>query len=614
MAESRGGAGASRKSQPSEQDSSVKRALDEISGLSCEGTPYAVIKLIQYFGHPEWCVRKSASDGLARFDEKILFPSLVSQIDNSLNSYKTSSTEDTLYWCIRTFGAFGEGAARQLLKLLGKPMLTESYRIFVIRSLENCRSEEVAAELIKYLGSDSWAVRRETSAALTKIGEAAVPALKKAFTGGSEAVKYWAVKSLGGILGKSAIAYFSKMLGSERQSLRYFAAAALGEIDDAESLEILGGALSDPSWQIRIQVYEIFERKGKAALPVLKSVLRAGSNDAKLLSIKLMSRLTDMDVVNYILKIAEKGDTELKLFALSSIADTQNPAYIALLVKKFADPEWVVRKHTSILIEKFSDRAVAPLAAILKNSTDEELRYWAIVTLCNIGLPAMKEIQKYYAEASKKEKIVFLQSLRRDCAAQMVETIFDSFADRNWPVRNEAFKKLCEMPEAAAETALKYMTHQNADIKYWTNQFIATNQAFVIEKFRTFFEGEFARLDAKNQTGMINLALEFDDPALVSVIVERALRASDSNLLYKLQSAAHFKPLLLTAMSPDFESKPKKFKSFIFDSIVNNVSFNIDTVKSCAGHPGFSKETLARILESCEDQRVKKELEGLTAK
>jgi len=609
MAESKEKTG-SRKSGAGEQESSVKRALEDVHNLSCEGTPYAVIKLIQFFGHPEWCVRKSASDCLARFEEKSLVSTLVTQIDNSLNAYKTSATEDTIYWCIRTLGAFGSGATKTLLKILGKPMLTESYRIFVIRALENCQSEDVAAELVKYLGNDSWAIRRETSAALVKIGSPAVPVLKKAFTQGTEDVKYWAVKSLGGILGRSATTYFKNMLGSEKQSLRYFAAAALGEIEDAESLEILGEALSDPSWQIRIQVYEIFERKGKAALGVLKGVLRSGSNDAKLLSIKLMSRLTDIDIINYILKMAEKGDTELKLFALSSIADTQDSAYIPLLVKKFSDPEWVVRKHTSILIEKFGEKAVHTLSSLLKNNSDEELRYWAIVTLCNIGLCAIKEIQKFYSDASKKEKIVFLQSIRRDCWARMLDMIFESFADRNWPVRNEAFKKLCEMPELAAETALKYMNHQNADIRYWTNQFIAGNPASVSEKFSAIFENEkeFEKIDQKERGNIINLALELNKPELVAKILEYALKTSDSNLLYKLQSAALFKPLLLISMSDGFDSRPKKFRTFISDSVANNLPFNIDTVKECASRPGFSKKIMARILSECEDARVKKEL------
>ncbi|HNY13308.1 MAG TPA: HEAT repeat domain-containing protein, partial [Candidatus Wallbacteria bacterium] len=291
----------------------------KIEKLGAEGTTEAMISLIQLFSHPKWAARKLASDIMVGFGEKT-----VPVISQTVFLSQNTLDEDSLYWSIRTLGTIGALATPALVTVLNSVVLPKSYKVFVVRAMESCKTKEGIAALINCFNDESWLIRREAGNILMKMGDLVVAHLKAAFTTGSEDVRYWSVKILGGILGKGAIEYFKKMLKSEKRDMRYFAAAALGEIGDEEALDSLAETFSDDSWLVRAQVAEILEKKGKAAVKVLKKVLEAGSSDAKFMAIKLMSKILGKDAVNYISKIVSTADTDLKFFGLSALAETMD--------------------------------------------------------------------------------------------------------------------------------------------------------------------------------------------------------------------------------------------------------------------------------------------------
>ncbi len=564
----------------------------QIELLRQSASAESIISLIQFFIHPKWLVRKLASEAIASLGEKAI--PIVSQtvfLSQSLD-------EDSLYWSIRAFGTIGHQATAALITLLNSTNVPSQYKIFIIRAFESCKTKESINALISCFSDESWLIRREAANVLVKMGEMVVPYLKASFSGGNEDIRYWSVKVLGGILGRDAIEYFKKMLKSEKRDMRYFAAAALGEIEDEAALDALCEAFSDDSWLVRAQVSEILEKKGKNSIGILKKVLETGSSDAKFLSIKLMSKVLGKDAVSYITKISQKADTELKFFTLSALTETMNENVIPLLIEALSDKVWLVRKHASSLLEKYGVAAAPLLTEMLNKNQDENIRYWAITTLGNIGKAAYNEIKKIFKSIDKKEKITLIQSLNHDSTVELMPELFECFSDPHWPVRNEAYKKLAEVPEYLVPAIFEYYNHSNSDIKYWSGQLINNFQSVISESLLKCLNTGSApgALGNELKKDAMAMLLSMNHPEIIIKTIDHAIENDDVSTLEKLKSNEFYENIYTLYFSENFETYNNQTKNFISGILKSGCDEHVNFIINHADNNASNSDKLLSII------------------
>lgn len=580
----------------------------QIESLRQNASSESIISIIQYFGHPKWLARKLASEAIASLGEKAI--PIVSQtvfLSQSLD-------EDSLYWSIRTFGMIGHQASTALITLLNSTKIPSQYRVFIIRAFETCKTKESINALISCFSDDSWLIRREAANVLVKIGEMVVPYLKASFSGGNEDIRYWSVKVLGGILGKGAIEYFKKMLKSEKRDMRYFAAAALGEIEDEEALDALCDAFSDDSWLVRAQVSEILEKKGKGSLEILKKVLETGSSDAKFLSIKLMSKVMGKDAVAYISNISQKADTELKFFTLSALTETMNENVIPLLIEALSDRIWLVRKHASSLLEKYGAMAAPHLIQILEKNRDENMRYWALTTLGSIGKSAHAEIKKIFKTVDKKEKITLIQALGQDSIVELMPELFECFSDAHWPVRNEAYKKLAEVPEYLVPAIFEFYKHSNSDIKYWAGQLINNFQGVISQSLLKCLNSSCAPGDLGDElkNDALAMLLSMTQPEVIIDMIEHAIAGEDLAMLEKIKAAEFYEGIFNLYLSENYDAYNGQAKKFIVGVIKSGCDSHSDFIINHANNNISAGDKICSVIAMAKNQQLRQLYTRLT--
>ncbi|MEZ7891131.1 MAG: HEAT repeat domain-containing protein [Candidatus Wallbacteria bacterium] len=567
----------------------------------------SIISLIEFFSHPQWNVRKMASDAIIECKEKAVSP-----VSQTIFLAQANVDDDTLYWSIRTLGAIGGSSSTPLVTLLNSATVPKQYKIFIVRSLEGCKNNEGIAALINCFKDESWIIRKEASNVLIKMGEFIVPYLKNSFTSDNEDIRYWSIKVLGGILGKGAIEYFKKMLNSPKRDMRYFAAAALGEIDDDEAIDVLAEAFCDESWLVRAQVAEILEKKGKRSIKVLKAILENGNSDAKYLSIKLMSKILGRDAIAYISKITEKADTELKFFALSAIAETMDESVIPTLLAALSDKVWLVRKHASALLEKFGTKALPVLMDNIKVSTDENIRYWSIATICGMGSAALNEIKMLLEILDKKEKITIIQNIKNDTVMDIIDKFYELLANKFWPIRNEASKKLSENAHKLVPSIFEHYNSPNADIKYWVSQIIKNNKDKLKMPLLNYVnDPENLRNAAFKRETAIEILIKMGEIDTLCSVVENSLKTSDKPLLDKLCSNEYFECMYSAYVDDSFDQKSKNFKNFVIEALKKNVNEHLDQMRNTLMTKTGNTEKLVKILSECDDPTIKELMVGL---
>lgn len=460
----------------------TEASFKAIEELSRSFVTENVIQLIGFFGHQVWAVRKKASDAITAFGEKAV--PMISQ-----TVFLTAALDDdTLYWCIRTAGAIGgNGLTGILVPLLTHDRLPKNFKIFVLQSMAGHRDPEVVSLLIASLSDPSWAVRRESAALLQEMGEGVVPALKSAFATGNEDIRYWTVKILGHVMGPGAIDYFRNMLKSPKKETRYYAVAALGEIDSEEAMLALAQTFSDESWLVRAQVAEIFEKRGKQSIKFLKKVFESGNSDARFQTIRLMGKIMGREAKTFIEKILASKETEMKFYAVSALAETNDPDAVSMIVAAFSDEVWLVRKHAAETLAKLGTRAVPRMEALLAESRDENLRHWALTTLAMSGPAGLDALLAAYDPLDKKEKKAVIATLRSVTDERAFDILFRALGDKEWPVRSEAATALEERIGEVRGRLVSAFLSDNADIRFWVTKIASAHPAEVLPALREKF-------------------------------------------------------------------------------------------------------------------------------
>lgn len=460
---------------PRTADAAFARIETLAATLSAEN----VLGLIQFFAHPIWQARKRASDAIVAFGDKA-----VPVISQAL-FLDAAITDDQVYWCIRTAGGIGGSAVNQLLlPLLDHPRLPKNFRVFVLRALADRPDAVVIDKLIAALGDPSWTVRREAADILKGMGEAVSGPIKAAFVTGNEDVRYWAVKVLGHVMGREAVEYFRAMLKAPKKETRYYAVAALGEIDSDEALQALTPLFSDESWLVRAQVAEIFEKRGRKSIPFLKRVFESGTSDARFQTIRLMGKIMGREAKGFIEKILRSKETEMKFYALSALAETSDPDAPMMVANAFQDEVWLVRKHAAETLAKMGSRALPLLQKFLAESRDENVRHWAITSLCALGQAGTPELLTAWDGFDKKEKKGVLASLREAADPASLELLFKALGDREWPVRSEAAAALEARVGECGPRLVPAFLSDNRDVRFWVMKLASSRPAEVAPALR----------------------------------------------------------------------------------------------------------------------------------
>jgi HEAT repeat protein len=145
-------------------------------------------------------------------------------------------------------------------------------------------SESRADQFPQLIGALNDAnVRQGASIALTKRGEAAVPALRNSLKSGKPDVRVWSAYTLGeiGQASESSVGELCKALSDSDHALRSAAAQALGRIGSSAAVEALASALDDDDAQVR--------QHAAVALGKIGPPSRASTS-------KLIAALSDPDV------------------------------------------------------------------------------------------------------------------------------------------------------------------------------------------------------------------------------------------------------------------------------------------------------------------------------
>lgn len=441
----------------------AKIRLEAITALAQVKNKRVVNLLINCLKDPVWNNRSAAANSLVEIGELSVEP---------LMSVINSENEDIRFWSIKILGTLGGAGIPSLAKLLDDP--DRDLRLHVVRSLCITPAPGIVEPLITALGDADWSVRKHASEGLEKVGGAAVAKLQKAFQDnlnamGNDDICFWSIKVLGSILKKDALPAFTSLLRHEDKNIRFYAVGGIGQTRCEEGVDPLIAALSDPSWLVRRQAFEMLELMGEPAVEKLKTAFFQGNDDVKYWAVRLIAKIMKGNAVGILKKMLNTPQKEIRFFIVTALGETDDPRAIPTLIEAFKDNFWQIRSQAAEMVSHMKFRAIPSLTAAISNES-EDVRYWSVQALGMIGGEAMSSLLVLLDNPDKRMRLFTVKALGNLQNSAIIEPLIKAMGDTSWPVRVAASEILERAGETAIRPLIKAIGSDNANVSFWSQK------------------------------------------------------------------------------------------------------------------------------------------------
>ena len=518
-----------------------------LSDLARQQSPAVLNLLLESLADSRWIVRKHSCDLIVAYGAKVI---------EQLARVLASGNEDQKFWVVKALVALGKDSVPVLIRALTKG--SKSMRIHAASALGEIADPIAVPYLSAGLGDGIWRVRRNCYEALVRIGDRALPELRKAIFSENEDVAFWAARALGK-LGEKSRDILLEALKVGSNQLKFIIAAALGETGDTRVINILISNCKDSSWIVQRRSSEALSDIGALAIPGIAQALvkatepqsywlisalvhMAEPGTAALEKIlidegenfrwnvkELLTRVGE-PVLPLLERLAVHKEKEVRFFAIHCLGDLPPSASTdSALLKGLSDPAWSIRKISADALVNRGAVVLDRLNLAL-DTGDEDLRFWVTYIFRKMGTMGLQYLIKALGDSNKNIAYFAAGALGDVKNPSVVHPLIRALSDPYWPIRKQASESLRKLAELSVPALINHINDEDENIQHWVLKTIqAIGPAGTADIIRLLKRGnEEQRFFAARALGVIK------DPLAVEALAEAL---SDGNEWVRLYAA-----------------------------------------------------------------------------
>ncbi|OQA05119.1 MAG: putative lyase [bacterium ADurb.Bin374] len=437
----------------------ITKRLKAVKSLGKLKTPLAVDPLKDVLADRSKEVRCAAIEALAAIGPANL-------VELMIPLSRDRSADVRLRVAYALTGRDTEEAVRCLLDLMRD--LKDSVAVMAAKCL--ARSPRAAlAILIRQFGDKNWKIRSRSAMAVSRMGRTAADALKASLDDPDPNIRFWSAICLGRLRDRSLTKDLVARLSDPETGVRMAVLRALREIGDPSVVGKLFEALSQPSEQVRDLIYETLKDFGTHSIPFLMeslsseywmgrslaaralaemgseaispltAALESQDKERRFWAVKILGQMREESALPEIRKFLTDQDSEIRMAAVQALGGFPQADTVPMLVERFLDPSWVVRREACRSAVACGMPAVQALLNAL-GSVEEDVRYWALRALGDIR------------------------------PAGIFPEIVKLLRDRSWTIRKTASDVLSTFGSEALVELTNLASEGDSEVRYWVLQ------------------------------------------------------------------------------------------------------------------------------------------------
>jgi len=255
-----------------------------------------------------------------------------------------------------------------------------------LKLLEEVRSDEAIARLLKLLEDSDSDVRSSAAYALGNIGDdRAMTALLKLVEHSDSYVRSRAADALGNIGDQKTMTGLLKLVEDSQPNVRIVAARTLGKIGDYQAITALLKLVKDSDSFVRWSAAEALGQIGdEQAIPGLLKLVEDSEPIVRISAANALGQIGDEQAIPGLLKLVEHSDYSVRWSASNVLGKIGDGRAIPGLLKLVEHSDSVVRIRAAYALGKIGDRRAIPGLLKLVEDSDSYVRSSVAYALSSI--------------------------------------------------------------------------------------------------------------------------------------------------------------------------------------------------------------------------------------
>jgi len=422
-------------------------------------------RLISLLGDESWRRRQAAAETIIRLGLQG-----VETVVRSLNR----SDANVQYWVLHILGELRDRRAAPFVI----PFLSNPRRDLVIQAataIGKMGAREGIARLVALLGNRDESVRLAAIEALSGFGDYSVKVLTDLLASNRRVMKVSATVSLA-MVGDTALRHILDKLRDESSELRFWAIRALERFDNPAIIPVLVDLLDDEEFDIQLAAVTALENYELSPGVAESLVSRLGSPHWRVRRALAETLAAQRHLPPHLFaRGLEHEHEDVRYWTAWVLGHLENEQAVHMLVERFSDPAWPIRRRAAESISEIGFVAVPALVALLQDSsTDANVRYWAsraVVGITDVELLStlidLLEDSDWSIRANAEEALLCF-------GGEAVAALLTALRLKSSRVLRENVSRcLIAMKEVPCESVVRLFEFRDPDLNYWTSTILA---------------------------------------------------------------------------------------------------------------------------------------------
>ncbi len=380
------------------------------------------------------------------------------------------------------------------------PTASKEKKLELLNKIAENKDESLIQFFISCLSDEYWLVRKNAADVIRTYGEIVIPALSAALNSYDVDVQHWSLQILGD-MGSKGFPAVLRATKNPNDEIRFFACAALGNSKVPQGVTPLLRALGDKKWRVRKSASDALVKYGEPVIAPLQQVLKITKDeDIRFWAIKTLGKLGPK-AQRFLLEALRSGDKQTRYVIAAALGESGDKRVIRVLIESLADPDWTIRKSSTMALAEIGDNAIdlmfeylrgpneeirdGCLRALVKAGNeslqrlfdevikmDENHRYLVRKSMVKIGARVVEPMMRLFKLTNPEIRVFAASTLGEIGNPRAVPVLVSGLSDEDWNVRRSCAYALTEIGERGVDKIAEALKSPNDDVRYWVTRIL----------------------------------------------------------------------------------------------------------------------------------------------
>ena len=158
------------------------------------------------------------------------------------------------------------------------------------------------------------------------------------------------------------------------------------------------------------------------------------------------------------------------------------------LVNALSSEIWTIRRGASVVLAKLGPETFDKIMNMVPEN-EEDVDYWMVQTLGNMGNVATKYLIKIFKHQNQKVRLAAIRAAQNIEDPVMVEHLLTLLDEQSWPIRKAAFDSLEDIYQCNIEAVVKALDNSSDEARFWIIKLLAQEESpELVNKFQNIIE------------------------------------------------------------------------------------------------------------------------------